>query len=330
MTASLLKPPRFKQTQIKPQRTVPDLVEDARAGLLKPPRSLPPKYFYDSVGSELFDRICSTPEYYVTRTEARLLERVVTDIAECCKAAHVLEFGSGAARKTGQLLAACRASGLEPVYWPFEVCEAMLKLSSAELLRAYPWLHIHALCGDYTAGLQSLPDFVGPVLYVFLGSSIGNYGADEASRLLAELRTHMRPGDFFLLGADRVKDVAVLDAAYNDAAGITAEFNLNVLRVLNGALGADFELAQFEHEARYDAERRQIEMYLKARVAQTVRIPALRAEISIAAGERILTEISRKYELSDLESLLRAAGLKVARHYEADDRYFSLLLAQPA
>lgn len=320
---------RFTCRRVVPSRPAPSLAEDARAGLLEPPRSLPPKYFYDERGSRLFDRICNTPEYYPTRTEEALLERWAGEIIAATRPEQLLELGSGTSRKTRHLLDACQAAGLACRYRPFDVCEAMLRESGARLLEAYPWLRVEALVGDYNAGLARLPDAPGRCLFVFLGGTIGNFEPAQARTFLAELRARMRPGDALLLGADRVKDPDVLRAAYNDAAGVTAQFNLNVLQVLNRELDADFDPSAYRHLAEYNRRRRRVEMYLIARRPQRVRLGALGAEFRLAAGERILTEISRKFALSDLRALLAGAGLALARHYSPANGYYSLLLARP-
>ncbi|MEJ2644553.1 MAG: L-histidine N(alpha)-methyltransferase [Gammaproteobacteria bacterium] len=318
---------RFSLRQVPPARPVADLAQDARDGLIERPRSLPPKYFYDDRGSRLFDAICDTPEYYPTRTENALLERYAAQIMAAADPEHIIEFGSGTSRKTLHLLEACAA---EACYWPFDVCESMLRESGSALVESYDWLQVNALVGDYLGGLARLPRPEGKRLLVFLGGTIGNFEPGQAHEFLCEVRESMEPGDTLLLGADRVKDPHILHAAYNDAAGITAEFNLNLLRVLNRELEADFDLGGFRHQARYNRALEQIEMYLVARRAQQVRLGALDADLEFANGEAILTEISRKFTPASLESLLGAAGLVVDRHFEPPNGYFSLVLARPS
>lgn len=311
-------------------RPVAGLAEDARRGLLHRPRSLPSKYFYDERGSRLFDAICRTPEYYPTRTEGVLLARHAAAIIAQARPEHILELGSGASRKTRHLLAACEGGRRTPTYWPFDVCEEMLLAAGAELSGRYDWLTIHPLLGDYCGGLRHLPAPDGRRLFVFLGGTIGNFERAEAVALLRELHAIMAPGDRLLLGADRVKDPAVLRAAYNDAQGVTAEFNRNLLHVLNRRLGADFVVEAFRHEAVYREDRERIEMYLVSTRPQTVRLRALGECIGLAEGERILTEISCKFTPDSLESLLGAARMRVDAHYAPPDGYFSLVLARPA
>ncbi len=321
--------PRFDCRTVRPSRRVPGLAEDARKGLMAESRCLPPKYFYDDRGSRLFDQICDTPEYYPTRTEAGLLEAHAEAIVRVARPDHILELGSGTSRKTRHLFDACEALGAQCSYWPFDVCEAMLREAGEQLMREYPWLNIRALVGDYLAGLDHFPNPHGRRLFVFLGGTIGNFDSAQAQAFLREVRTRMRPGDGLLLGADRVKDKQVLHEAYNDAQGVTAAFNLNVLRVLNGELQGDFDLDAFSHNAHYNEAAQQIEMYLVARRAHTVRLEALGHELHFDEGERILTEISRKFRPRDLTALLASAGMEMKAHFEPDNGYFSLVLANP-
>lgn len=320
---------RYRCCRTQFDHAPPSLLEDVRRGLLVPPRSLPPRYFYDARGSWLFDLICETPEYYPTRTEDALLARHAHEIIAVARPAHVVEFGSGTARKTRRLFDACEDQRCFCVYWPLDVCETTLHEAGRALTGAYQWLRVNALAGDYRAGLDGLPGAMGIKLFVFLGGTIGNFTHAEAVEFLRCLRRRMRPADRLLLGADRVKSPAVLHRAYNDAAGITAEFNLNLLRVLNRGLDADFDIAGFMHEAVYNREEEQIEMYLVARRAQEVCIAALRRTIRFAAGERMLTEISRKFTPDSLDATLAEADLEIERHYQPGDGYFSLVLAAP-
>jgi L-histidine N-alpha-methyltransferase len=204
----------------------------------------------------------------------------------------------------------------------------MLYDSGQQLVQEYDWLQVNALVGDYHGGLSGLPPREGRCLYLFLGGTIGNFTETEAETFLAEVRTIMRPGDSLLLGADRVKDSGVLHAAYNDDSGVTAQFNLNLLQVLNRELDADFCDRNFEHRALFNAESSQIEMYLVSRRRQSVRIEALNCTLELEAGEQILTEISRKFTPEHLESLLHGAGLAIQRHFEPDNGWFSLVLAE--
>lgn len=319
--------PRLTSRKIPPLRPLADIALDARRGLTRRPRWMPPKYFYDERGSRLFDAICDTPEYYPTRTEDALLGAHAADIVAQVQPEHIVEFGSGTARKTRHLLDACCGRGAATAYWPFDVCETMLLETGQQLVDEYRRLRVHALVGDYLGGLQGLPPMHGRCLFLFLGGTIGNFTEPQAELFLREVHAAMKPGDFLMLGADRVKPVEVLHAAYNDSAGLTAQFNLNLLRVLNRELGADFRLAAFRHRAFFNSRASQIEMYLVASRAQSVRVTALDQALHFACGEEILTEISRKFTRPRLESMLRGAGFTVARHLQPDNGYFSLLLA---
>lgn len=320
---------RIDCRQVAPARPISSLIEDVRRGLLSPPRSLPPKYFYDERGSVLFDRICDTPEYYLTRTEDALLDASAADIIAEAAPDDILELGSGMARKTRRLLDACGAAGVTPTYSPFDISEDALMRAAGELTREYPWLRVCVLVGDYDAGLAHLPRADGRRLFCFLGSTIGNFEHDHAVGFLRDLRERMNGGDLLLLGVDRVKDEAVLHAAYNDRDGLTAAFNLNMLRVLNAEIDADFDLDQFDHRAAFNRQRSRMEMHLVSRRDQEVAVGALATTIRLAAGEAILTEISRKFTPESLAAMLREAGFAPAAHYQPANGYFSLVLARP-
>jgi L-histidine N-alpha-methyltransferase len=320
---------RLRATRVLPVRPIPGIAEDAATGLLGEPRSIPPKYFYDERGSRLFDAICETREYYPTRTEEKLLVEYSNDIMSVVRPDHIVEFGSGAARKTRHLLSACDQHKETVAYWPFDVCEAMLLESGRRLVEEYDWLRVNALVGDYLGGLADLPRPAGNSLFLFLGGTIGNFTEPQAQQFLDEVRAVMVDGDYLLLGADRVKDADVLHAAYNDADGLTAEFNLNVLQVLNRELDADFEETCFEHAAVFNNEASQIEMYLVSRQRQSVHVGVLDETLQFAEGDKILTEISRKFTPVHLESMLEAAGFRIERHLQPNNGYFSLLLARP-
>ena len=312
---------------IDASRPINSLEQDVRRSLLNTPRSLPPKYFYDETGSLLFDRICDTPEYYPTRTEAALLDRHADEILDLARPQHILEFGSGTSRKTHFLMQACEQLDIQCEYLPFDVCEEMLHQVRDEFRQRYDWLDVMPLVGDYTAGLQHLYRPQGSCLYVFLGSSIGNFSELEAQRFVNEVAECMQPGDSLLLGVDRVKDEQVLHAAYNDAQGVTGQFNLNLLQVLNRELKGDFDVDCFSHQAVYNSDRRRIEMYLISEQAQTVQLDALEEQLHLQAQESILTEVSHKYTRDGAEALLTQAGLHILRHIQPSNAYFSLILA---
>ena len=314
---------------IKPTREVPTLIDDVLNGLFSDNKHLPPKYFYDDRGSELFDQICDEPEYYPTRTENALLRDSAPRIIAQTSPQHILEFGSGTSRKTVHLLQACEELDCSSVYLPFDVCDDVIIKSAAGLQRRFPWLQVEPISGDYTAGLGNLPVGEGPNLFLFLGGTIGNFPASDARRFLREVKSIMQPNDYLLIGADRVKEPARLHAAYNDAAGVTAEFNLNLLEVLNRELDAEFDKTNFAHYACYNPDANQIEMYLMSMEKQAVEARELGRDILFEEGEAILTEISRKFTKASLEDLLYAAEFEVVEHFEATENPFSLVLASP-
>lgn len=323
---------RLTVATVQAERPIASLEDDVRAGLLAPPRQLPPKYFYDARGAELFEQITRTPEYYPTRCEQRLLAEHGAAAMQAARPVHLIELGSGSSRKTRALLSGANAE--LAAYWPFDVSETMLVASARRLCVDYPTLSVHALVGDYTAGLggvaSRLPD-AGSRLIAFLGGTIGNFSPAQVARFMGDVAGLMRSGDHLLLGVDRHKDTTVLERAYNDAAGITAEFNRNALRVLNSGIKANFDVEAFEHMAVYDDEQHQIEMYLIARKAQTVSLGTLRQRITLAGGERIRTEISRKFDTEGIHGLLAGAGLAVAEIWTTPEpETYSLVLAKKA
>lgn len=319
---------RFECLAVEPVRAIPSLRDDVERGFAQAPRCIPPKYFYDAHGSELFDQICDTREYYPTRAETALLAEHAPAIIAAVEPDHLIELGSGSCRKTRYLLSAAQQAEGAVHFWPFDVCREMLVSAGRELLGEFPGLRVTALVGDYLGGLARLPRPLGRRLFVFLGGTIGNFTELEAHLFLTDLRGHMHVGDYLLLGADRVKDAQVLEAAYNDAAGVTARFNLNVLRVLNRELQADFDLESFRHQAVFNAQASRIEMYLISQREQQVRIGALGRTYRFAAGERLLTEISRKFSHRHLSRSLINAGFEIEQHYEGGEQLFSLVLAR--
>tara|TARA_Y100000588_G_scaffold222454_1_gene236357 strand:- start:3003 stop:3923 length:921 start_codon:yes stop_codon:yes gene_type:complete len=305
------------------------LTEDVVAGLFASNKRLPPKYFYDDHGSELFDQICDEPEYYPTRTEDALLESSARDIVGRVKPDRIIEFGSGMSRKIRHLLSACSELEYYPTYVPFDVCDEVMIKSGRELVEKFAWLNVAPLSGDYTAGLGNLPIKGECNLVIFLGGTIGNFSEEQGVMFLSEILEVMGPTDRLLLGADRVKDPNVLHAAYNDVAGVTAAFNLNLLEVLNRDLGANFDRENFEHYAFYNPTKNQIEMYIMCLHEQEVRFDKLRRSLRFREGNVICTEISRKFTREQLEDMLRQAGFKICAHYESHLPSFSLVLAAP-
>ncbi|MFF0632789.1 L-histidine N(alpha)-methyltransferase [Nocardia sp. NPDC004151] len=303
------------------------LREDVRRGLTAAPKWLPPKWFYDARGSELFEKITELPEYYPTRTERALLERVVGEIARIAGAEVLVELGAGSAAKTRLLLNALSAAGPLKSYVPQDVSVTALRMAADEVAAEFPGLAVHGVVSDFTNTLDNLPGG-GRRMVAFLGGTIGNLVPAERAEFLAAIRDVLEPGEQLLLGAGLVIDPAVLVPAYDDAAGVTAEFNRNVLHVLNARLGADFVPDKFAHIARWDAENEWIEMRLEATEAMTVRIPELDLTVDFAAGEQLRTEISAKFRREVLESELDTAGFSAEHLWTDPDQRFALVLAE--
>jgi L-histidine N-alpha-methyltransferase len=310
-------------------RTEEDL-EALRSALLRRPRQIPSKLFYDDVGSELFERITELPEYYQTRTERALLTAIADRVIAVTRAEELVEIGAGAATKTRVLLDAMRRAGTLQLYVPFDVAEGTTRRVAEELMEEYPGLAVHGVVGDFMAHLEAIPDGTGDDrrLVIFLGGTIGNLLPAQAEAFLRQLYQALAPGDFFLLGVDLVKPVERLEAAYNDAAGVTAEFNRNILRVVNRMTGGDFDPSAFRHQAFYDRERNWIEMRLVAESPQRVHLPALGLELDFDEGEEILTEISAKYDRRRAEALLAATGFEPREWYTDPESLFALSLSQ--
>jgi L-histidine N-alpha-methyltransferase len=302
-----------------------NIAADVRAGLAADPKSLPSKYLYDARGSELFDRICALPEYYQTRTEMGLIGDIAHDLAASLAECDLVELGSGSARKIGLLFEAMNARTLASVrYLPVDVCLAALANTCQELSNRFPELEIDGFGADFTQQLDVLPDGRPKVFFLF-GSTIGNLDEKAADAFYAELVGTMRPGDRFLIGVDMVKPKAVVEAAYNDSHGVTAEFNRNVLRVVNRELDADFAPESFEHVAFYDSEREQVEMHLRAPRPLSARIEKLDLELLLERGETIQTEICRKFTREAYERRIEHAGFRVREWHSDAKNYFCLV-----
>ena len=332
--------------RLPPDYRAASLRADALAGLTATPKSLPPKWFYDAQGSALFEKITALPEYYPTRAERSILSAVASDIARICQARVLVELGSGSSEKTRLLLSALRDEGTLRAYVPVDVSESALVLAGDALGVEYPGLAVHAVVSDFEEYLGLEPsagtattgtaatgadDAVGgPRLVAFLGSTIGNMVPAERAQFLRRVRSRLRPGDSFLLGTDLVKDPAVLVAAYDDSAGVTAAFNKNVLAVLNTELGADFDLDAFEHVARWDSGHEWIEMRLRSTADQQARVRDLGLLVSFAAGEELRTEVSAKFRHAGVQSELAAAGLALRSWWTDPAGRFGLSLSVPA
>ncbi|AEF37981.1 s-adenosyl-L-methionine-dependentmethyltransferase [Mycolicibacter sinensis] len=302
------------------------LRDDVRFGLQQDPKTLPPKWFYDDVGSELFDRITRLPEYYPTRAETEILREHSAEVAALSAVDTLVELGSGTSAKTRMLLDALQNTGALRRFVPFDVDAGILETAGEAIARDYPGVQVHAVCGDFEHHLAQIPDG-GRRLFVFLGSTIGNLTAGPRADFLADLSAVMRDGDSLLLGTDLVKDTARLVRAYDDAAGITAAFNRNVLAVVNRELGADFDLDAFAHVARWNSGEQRIEMWLRSRHRQRVVIAALDLAVEFSAGEEMLTEVSCKFRPEQVAAELAAAGLRRRRWWTDAAGDFGLSLA---
>ena len=302
------------------------LCRDVHDGLTRTPKSLPPKWFYDSVGSDLFDQITRLPEYYPTRAEAEILRDRSGEIAAASGADTLVELGSGTSEKTRLLLSALRNNGSLRRFIPFDVDAGILQAASSAILEEYPGIEINAVCGDFEEHLDQIPR-VGRRLVCFLGSTIGNLTSGPRAEFLSALADTLRPGDTLLLGTDLVKDPGRLVRAYDDSAGVTARFNRNVLAVVNRELDADFDLAAFEHVARWNSAEERIEMWLRARSAQRVQIGGLDLTVDFAAGEEMLTEVSCKFRPEGVAEELADAGLRRTQWWTDAAGDFGLSLA---
>ena len=304
------------------------LKADVHAGLTSTPKELPPKYFYDDRGSELFDAITRLPEYYPTRAERAILEVVAPEIAARTDADTLIELGSGTSEKTRLLLGALDDHGTLERFVPFDVSEATLRAAAAAVADEYS-ITVHAVVGDFERHLGTLPGG-GTRVVAFLGSTIGNLTPAVRADFLAQIAAGLRPGDAFLLGTDLVKDVDRLVAAYDDDAGVTADFNRNVLRVVNRDLDADFDPDRFAHVARWDPDEQWIEMWLRTDTAQTVRVRDLDLAVEFAAGEALRTEISAKFTRERIQGELAAVGLALDAWWTDPAGDFALSLSRPA
>jgi L-histidine N-alpha-methyltransferase len=304
------------------------LAADVRRGLAAHPKQLPPKWFYDDHGSDLFDQITRLPEYYPTRAERSILDARAGEIAVATRADTLVELGSGTSEKTRLLLSALADAGTLERFVPFDVSEQTLRDAAAAVAQEYGVV-VHAVVGDFERHLAEVPTG-GRRLVAFLGGTIGNLEPAARARFLAEIAEGLDPDDALLLGTDLVKDVARLEAAYDDAAGVTAEFNRNVLRVVNRELDADFAPERFDHVARFDEPEEWIEMRLRATEPMRVHVAALDLEVEFAAGEELRTEISAKFRRERVAAELAAAGLTLSGWWTDPPGDFALSLARPA
>ncbi|WP_018568096.1 L-histidine N(alpha)-methyltransferase [Streptomyces sp. PsTaAH-124] len=314
----------FHLTRILPEDAMAAALRaDVRHGLTSNPKALPPKWFYDAHGSDLFEQITRLPEYYPTRAEREILASRAAEIAAALPARTLIELGSGSSEKTRHLLDALPSLHS---YVPVDVSESALRQAGQALTAERPGLTVHALLADFTAKL-TLPGAPGPRLLAFLGGTIGNLLPAERAAFLAGVRALLSPGDALLLGTDLVKDERVLVRAYDDDAGVTAAFNKNVLAVVDRELGADFDPDAFDHVALWNPDDEWIEMRLRSRTAQTVKVRALDLAVDFAAGEELRTEVSAKFRREGVTAELAAAGLDLVRWWTDDEGRFALSLS---
>jgi L-histidine N-alpha-methyltransferase len=307
------------------------LANDVLDGLTRPFKELAPKHFYDARGSELFERICELPEYYPTRTEMQILRAQAQEIVDATGVAELVELGSGASDKARVLLDAMRSAGTLGRYVPFDVSELVVEDAAIQLVSDYEGLRVHGVIGDFERHLDRVPDAGGaPRLVALLGGTIGNFPPGTRRGLLRKIATLLGGEDRLLLGTDLVKDPAVIEAAYDDSAGVTAEFNRNLLHVINRELDADFVPEGFDHIAFFDRRHEWVEMRLRSRRPCSVLIGELGLRIEFAAGEELRTEISAKFTRARLEADLQAAGLALDRWYTDSDELFALSVAKRA
>jgi L-histidine N-alpha-methyltransferase len=307
------------------------LANDVLDGLTRPFKEMPPKHFYDARGSELFERICELPEYYPTRTERAILEAQADAIVEGTGAGELIELGSGSADKARILLSAMERAGTLRRYVPFDVSESTVHEAARQLVEEYDGLRIHGVIGDFQRHLERVPPADGaPRIVALLGGTIGNFPPGTRRGLLRQIGSILDPGDRLLLGTDLVKDPAVIEAAYDDAEGVTAEFNRNVLHVINRELGADFMPDAFDHVAFFDRRHDWVEMRLRARRPCSVLIADLGLRVEFAAGEELRTEISAKFTRARVQQDFRAAGLRLDGWFTDPDGLFALSLAARA
>jgi L-histidine N-alpha-methyltransferase len=305
------------------------LADDVLDGLTRPFKELPPKHFYDAVGAELFDHICELPEYYPTRAERAILETCSAEIVAATGAAELIELGSGTAAKTRLLLRAMAEAGTLRRFVPVDVTESMVLTCADELVDEFPGLRVHGIVGDFERHLRHIPAPAdGPRVVAFLGGTIGNFIPGSRRRFLRSVARLLRPGvDHLLLGTDLVKDPAILEAAYDDSAGITARFNRNVLHVVNRELDADFDVDAFDHVAFFDREREWIEMRLRAQRRMDVHVRKIGLKVAFSPREELRTEISAKFTVDRLRGDLAAAGLELREVLTDPDDLFALSLS---
>lgn len=321
---------RLRILDLRPHRESQTLAGVTLDGLSKSPKSLPCRFFYDSAGSILFEKICRLPEYYLTRTEQSILERFADEIVAACSGPiSLVEYGSGSSCKTRILIDAALARQGTLQYSPIDISADFLIQSARSLLSEYPQLEITAIAAEYADALSALQTDRLPRLFLFLGSNIGNFEAAEAVAFLSSIRAQMLPADRLLVGADMVKEVSALEAAYNDSAGVTEAFNKNLLLRINRELGGQFDLESFVHHAPFIAGKNRIEMRLISRFNQDIKVAALDRRFHFDEGEYIHTEDSHKYTPESFAAICSEAGLSIHRVWSDEHCWFTVNLLGP-
>jgi L-histidine N-alpha-methyltransferase len=303
------------------------MAEDVRQGLSSKPKTIPPKYFYDELGSDLFERITEQPEYYPMREEGKLLVDIGAEVMGSLRPAQVVELGSGSSTKTRALLDAGRDNGSLQSYVAFDVSESIIREAGDVLEQRYAGLELHGIVGDFQRHLDTIPAASGRRLVLFLGSTIGNLYRDQRIELLSQIKDIMGPEDYLLLGTDLVKDTSIIVPAYNDAAGVTAAFNRNMLSSINKGLQGNFDPDAFEHEAIFNHDEARIEMHLRPRTKQVARLAAIDMEVAVTPDETIWTECSHKFTRETVSEMLQASGLQLREWYAAPGNMFGLSLS---
>jgi L-histidine N-alpha-methyltransferase len=302
-----------------------DFATAAAAGLTADPRSLPCRYLYDQRGSELFEKICELPEYYLTRTEASILARHAADIQQETGQVTLIELGSGTSVKTDYLLAAYSGAGHNVRYMPVDISESALKIAAQNINERYPSVQVMGILGQYELAFSLFRE-QSPSLVLFLGSTLGNLSEEEAAEFLSRISGCLSAGDYFLLGIDLVKDAAILEAAYNDSAGITAQFTENIFARMNRELDAGVDLDGIQHVATYDSERQEVDIRVRFLTEQMISITPLQQVVKIPAGETVRIEISKKFMLDDMKRDLAQSGFEVRRVFTDDEEKFAVVL----
>lgn len=306
------------------------MAEDVRKGLTSNPKKLPPKYFYDDRGSDLFEQITELAEYYPMREEGALINTIAPGLIASMAPREIVELGSGSSTKTLALLDAGRLNGCVDRYVAFDVSESIIRLAATNLLQRYDGLDVYGIVGDFHRHLDRIPPVLGRRLILFLGGTLGNLYSDERIQLLGQIRTLLQPDDRLLIGFDLVKDIKLIELAYNDPAGVTAAFNKNMLNVINNGLDGDFNPDAFEHESFFNVAESRIEMHLRPRTTQVAHLRKIGLTVTVEPDETIWTESSHKFTATSVNEMLTKSGLALREWHAAPGDMFGLALAGPA